>query len=169
MNRIIATIPLLLIALACTAQSNSERRKQTAPFPKDSALCNIKDSILIGKYFVAVKGIFFDNSEAINPLNAKVFVKGYKDSNTITLKDLKQNFKLLSSDSSKPVLSGTIALLKTNNAHKSTSFMVTVYNLKEIPGIDILEEGDIIAFVGMLSRDQKNTYTFPATWYKIVK
>jgi hypothetical protein len=166
---VLGTVILSSLICGCSAQPTPSEARAQMPFPKDSAQVNIKDSILIGKYFVAVKGYFFSNYLTENPTDARVYVKGFENTKEISLQNLKQNLKLVSSDSLRPVLNGNVALLKTNNATASTTYNINVHNLKELPKVDMLEEGDIIAFVGMMTFDGKRAYTFPATWYKVVK
>jgi hypothetical protein len=174
MKHLFIASAFLLILVEGVTQSHLTRRQENPwHFPRESALLNIRDSILIGKYFVAVKGIMFDSAAATNPINAKVFVKGYANSETIHLKDLKQYFTLLCSDSTKPITDGSICLLKPKSPRQSRSFYVHVQDLKDtpLPWIDILEEGDIIAFVGMrcFDRVMRDFRTLTVMWYRIVK
>lgn len=166
---LIVVVMLSSIIASCNAQPYPNKSSSDIQFPRDSALINIKDSILIGKYFVAVKGSFFTNYVPLNPINARVHIKSFEDAEEISLQVLKQNFVLSSSDSLYPVLNGDIALLKKRNAASSTVYNINVHSLKGLPKIDILQEGDIIAFIGMKSFNGKTMSTFPARWYKIIQ
>ena len=153
----------------CNAQPKFEDGRASMKFPKESALLNINDSILIGKYFMAVKGYFYVESIPLDSIEAQVYIDGYRESNTVKLSDLQKGLRLITTDTSNKVYNGEIGLLKTKNASLSKSFNLNVGTFTAIPKIEILEVGDIIAFTGMKSYDGVKHYSFPARWYRIIK
>lgn len=166
---IIGVINLLAFTFGCKAQHLLNKSKLDDELVKDSVLLNIRDSILIGRYSVSVKGHTSVHATPINPLKYKVFVKGFENAEKISLKALKQNVELLSSNSLLSLQVGSIALLKIKKADASTLYEATSQHLKSIPKIDILEEGDIIVFVGWRSYDDTGMHTHPVRWHMIVK
>jgi hypothetical protein len=166
----ISLTTLLIISFSAFAQDRfAVSTRESIRFPKESALLTIKDSILIGKNFVAVKGQFFSQFPLDNLNGATVSVKNENAKQMVSLSSLTTNFQLLSSDPNYPVVAGWVAFLKPDNAAASSSFFVNFPGLKALPGAETLQPGDYVVFYGLLSFNGKKEKNFPLKWYKVTK
>jgi hypothetical protein len=159
---------LIFTVLIGQAQSGPTRNQRNKiRFPKDSAQVILRDSILIGKDFIAVKGYFYEQHPNENLNGAKAQLKSAK-AGAIRLTQLKTGYQLTSSDPKFPVLMGFVAYLKPKNAAASTSFFMNFSPGGQLPELQLLERGDIIVFFGLKSFHGKAQTSFPLIWYKVV-
>jgi hypothetical protein len=170
MKRIIfISVTVFSICINSNAQNFTNGSRESMRFPKDSALLNIKDSILIGKDFVAVKGFFFSQSVNLESNNTNIYVKGYKDKKEIKLIDLRGAIEILSDNPAYKVAFGQVAYLKPKNAAASIDYFTNFNSSVKLQHFDLLEPGDIIVFYGLQSFNGKKATLFHTKWYTIVK
>ena len=134
--------------------------------PKDTLL-NIGDSILVGNCFVNIGNASSVYCICDSLPSYEVYVNHYKDSATIPLLALQQDFRILTPDTSFKMFDGNIALVKLNQTNKSVIYTAVFFNYDYVPQAEILEPGDMIVFSCVRAMKNRKLYTFRTRWYYI--